>query len=193
MGRWHWLGLVDWGRTGDGWTASAVTETLQQVVTGASSGTPKPGPGVRHERAIRSDRAGDADLPTLFRSERYLTYRGGDAEERRYDLTPASVARGIHLGGDEDELLALLSRLLQADLPEASAATIAGWCRAHGTLRLEPRVLLVGSDDQALAAALDVEDARNAIVDQNSRPAMRSWRWIRSRPAHGPRESPPTG
>jgi hypothetical protein len=165
-GRWHWLGLIHWGWNDSGWSTAAVTALLVDLVAG------RPGTSRQHVAPCEASEPfhlsapPNADLVTLYRLERYLTYRGGNAEERRYDVTPASVARGIRLGGDEDELLTGLSRVLQGNVPVAWVDSIVGWCRANSALRVEPRILLVASDESTLDAALAVDDAQQAVVDR---------------------------
>jgi len=167
-GRWHWLGLVDWGKQEGNWTLVAITPALSRLMGGLPpdrAGEAAPCALVEPRQLIAP---ASADLATLYRCERYLAYRGGDADERRYDLTPASVARGIRLGGDEDDLLASLARLLQSSVPPTWTASIRTWCRANSALRIEPRLLLVASDEAALAAALATHDARRAVTSQLS-------------------------
>jgi hypothetical protein len=164
--RWHWLGLIDWGHTDDGWSVVAVNPLVAELIGGqVGPGRGEAGPCQIGE-GFQLLAPAAADFPTLYRCERYLAYRGGDVDERRYDVTPASVARGIRLGGDEDELLAGLARLLQRDVPTSWVEVIVGWCRAKSALRVEPRILLVASDEAALSAALDVDDARQAVANR---------------------------
>lgn len=168
-GRWYWLGLVNWGHTEAGWSLISPQPAPGTVVPARASGTDS---HAAEPCSIVADfqltAPSSADLQALYRCERYLSYRGSTDGVRRYDLTPASVSRGLRLGGDAHEVRTLLARLFQADLPPSWDAAIERWTQSGAALRLEPRVLLIARNQTELDGALDVGAARQAIAERLS-------------------------
>ncbi len=167
-GRWFWLGLVDWGHNADGWSVLRPTPALRAMTTGRAP--------VSRLSPVACTLAPDgrlellappgADVQRLFRAERYLAFGGGGVTEpRRYGLTPASVDRGVRLGGDADELQVLLERLTQAPLPRAWTTAIRRWLDDASRLRLTPGLLLSSARPEPLAEALAIPAARKAVVE----------------------------
>lgn len=156
-GRWFWLGLVAWGRDDAGWSAIRPTAALRALVAGRAAPPRAGGAPCRLGDADRLEliAPADADLPRLYRAERYLALAGGaDGGPRRYVLTPASVDRGVRLGGDGAELVDLLERLAHRSLPPSWGTAIARWLDDALRLRFGPALLLSSARPELLAEAL---------------------------------------
>jgi hypothetical protein len=166
--RWFWLGIVDWGRTEHDWSLVSPHPDLIAPVAPRTSDRSEAFEPCAVVSDFQLTAPLDSDLRTLYRCEPYLAYRGTEADIRRYDLTPASVARGLRLGGDVHDLRGMLVSLLQAPLPPSWDAAIERWVHPGNALRLEPRVLLVGREASDLSAALDAGTTRRAISERLS-------------------------
>ena len=165
VGRWFWLGTIDWGWDGSAWTLLAPTDGLRALATGQSgASTPRP-EACRIVASHRIEAPRRANLPLLFRAERYLAYAGSDAEVRRYGLTAASFDRGARLGGDAEELESLLRRLLEDTLPHDWLGAIARWSSGEGRLTLSARLVLSSDRPDVLGEALATPAARAAVVE----------------------------
>ena len=165
VGRWFWLGLVDWGWDGTAWTLVTPTDLLRALATGRpTTATPRPSPCLA-TGSLRMEAPTDADLAALYRAERYLAFAGGDGDRRRYGLTPASFDRGIRLGGDPDEIRGLLERLLDGPVPPDWLAAIDIWSSGSSRLVLGARLLLSSDRPETLDEALAIPPAREAVTD----------------------------
>lgn len=168
VGRWFWLGLVAWGWDGAAWGLVSPTPALRMLTTGRSqSGPPDWSPCVA-EGELRLLAPTGADLATLYRAEPYLAFGGTEGGVRRYGLTPASFERGLRLGGDAEDLVALLGRLLQGPPPPAWLAAIERWASGTSRLKLEARLLLSSDRREMLAEALATAGAAGAVQEQPS-------------------------
>jgi hypothetical protein len=108
-------------------------------------------------------------MPRLFRAECYLAFGGGGGPEpRRYALTPASVDRGVRLGGDVEELRDLLERLTQRPLPRAWTDPMSRWQDSALRLRLTPALLLSSARPEPLTEALATPAALDAVQERLS-------------------------
>jgi hypothetical protein len=168
VGRWFWLGLVDWGHNAAGWAVLRPTPFLRALATGRAPAS-RPSPvacTLATDGRLELLAPPGVDLQRMFRAERYLAFGGGGVTEpRRYGLTPASVDRGVRLGGDADELQVLLERLTQRTLPTAWTAAIQRWLDDASRLRLTPRLVLSSARPGPLAEALAIPAAREAVIE----------------------------
>jgi hypothetical protein len=96
----------------------------------------------------------DADLATLYRAEQYLAFAGSGDGGRRYRLSPASLDRGVRLGGDPDELVAQLTRLGQQPLSPEWHDAIRAWTDARRRLRLGARLVVWSEEPDLLDESL---------------------------------------
>jgi hypothetical protein len=168
VGRWFWLGLITWGWDGTGWGLVSPTPALRTLTTGRSQTGNPVWSACRAESDLRLAVPVGADLATLYRAEPYLAFAGTEDGVRRYGLTPASFERGLRLGGDAEDLLGLLGRLLQGTPPPAWQAAIARWASGSGRLRLEARLLLSSDRAETLAEALANASTADAVTDHLS-------------------------
>ena len=168
-GRWFWLGLVAWGSNGDGWDVVAPTEAPRSLTTGRTAAPRQSSRRCTVTGPLQLEAQLDADLAVLYRAERYLALAGGDLDWRRYGLTPASFDRGVRLGGDPEELRALLGRLLDGPIPLEWLDALDAWSNGSSRLTLSARLVLVGDRAETLAAALAVAAARAAVAETVSK------------------------
>jgi hypothetical protein len=167
-GRWFWLGLVTWGWDGSAWGLVSPTPALRALTTGRSQpGSQLWSPCVT-EDGLRLAAPIGADLATLYRAEPYLAFAGTEAGIRRYGLTPASFERGLRLGGDADDLLALLGRLIQEPPPPAWQAAIEQWASGSSRLKLEARLVLSSDRAETLAEGLSTPGVADAVTEHLS-------------------------
>jgi hypothetical protein len=153
-GPFFWLGVVEWGRSDEGWDRVRITESgrswLQQVVDALLAPAE---PLTLHEdrRVIATDRA---DLALLWRLESYLVL------ERRgppsiYRMTRSSVARGLEAGGSLVELRKLLERAAAGPLPLSFSLALERWSARAGRFRLHPAVVLSAASERELSQILE--------------------------------------
>jgi hypothetical protein len=164
-GRWFWLGLVVWGWDGSAWSSVATTDALRALASGRRPTADQPPHSCLVAGHLQIEAFADADLATLYRAERYLAFGGGDADVRRYRLTPASFDRGVRLGGDADELRSLLGRLIGEAVPAEWLAAIDAWSKGSSRLSLSSRLLLASERAEVLAEALKIPAARDAVAE----------------------------
>jgi hypothetical protein len=167
-GRWFWLGLVAWGWDGAGWGLVSPTPALRTLTTGRSQTGSPVWSACTAESDLRLGAPIGADLATLYRAEPYLAFAGTEDGVRRYGLTPASFERGLRLGGDAEDLLGLLGRLLQSTPPPGWQAAIEQWASGSGRLKLEARLLLSSDRAETLAEGLAHASASNAVTEHLS-------------------------
>jgi hypothetical protein len=103
-------------------------------------------------------------LGTLLEAERYLVLhqRGRPS---RYQLVQSHVSVALGGGGSIGECRRLLTRLTQAELPEAIDAKLQAWEARFGALAVRPAVLV----EARTAAELDA-----AIAEEGVRPLIRA-------------------
>lgn len=175
-GRWFWLGLVRWGGEGGEWTHVSPTPSLMTLMNGIPEIQTVTAEACVVDDDLQLVAPSGADLATLYRAEPYLALSGagdlgGCMQGRQYRLTPASLDRGIRLGGDPDDALALLARLAQRPLSEAWQRAVRAWTDDRRRLRLGARLVLWSQESAALdesLTALGAAAAQDAGIERLS-------------------------
>jgi hypothetical protein len=159
---------VRWGWEAGRWSLVAPTAALRELTSGRrlEAGSTTEPCAVAGPLRLRAPRG--ADLPLLYRAERYLALTSIDSESRGYALTPASFDRGVREGGDADELRGLLERLFGSPVPGEWLAALGGWSSSEGRLTLSARLLLSGDRPETLDEALGQPATRGSRVERIS-------------------------
>lgn len=150
----YWLGVVEWGASGESWDRLRLTQRGRAWLFGEEQAlwdAPEP-LRLDDDRNIRV--AERSDLRLLWRLEPYLRL------ERRgppsvYTLQRASFAAALGGGGSLIELRELLELGANQPLPLAVRLALERWGARAGRFRLRPAVLLLAEDADELAAVVE--------------------------------------
>ncbi|MCC7104807.1 MAG: helicase-associated domain-containing protein [Chloroflexi bacterium] len=154
----YWLGVVEWGATGEAPDRLRVSELVVGLLVGAEAAavvSPCEPLELRDDRRIVAST--QAELAILWQLEPYLVLedRGPPSV---YHLSRLSLARGLEAGGSVQDLHRLLERGAGGALPEAFSGALDRWSTRVGRLRIRPAVLLTSETAEELDVLLERAD-----------------------------------
>ena len=156
----HWLGAVDLGLKGEAGQPTAFRLAQAGLALLGPSPPPKgelppSSPGfpellVGDDFTVRVSLT--ASLYTRFQLARFADYLGRDSDHVRYRISPRSLARARQGGITPNQISAFLARASGGRVSARLSDGLRSWGERHGTVRLEPGMVLRVAHPETLQA-----------------------------------------